>query len=54
MFIFLVLFLWQIVFSTKIRVMVLQALLMAVWRRKPKRTVSIYSDQGSQFTSQEW
>lgn len=34
--------------------LVLQALLMAVWRRKPKRTVTIHSDQGSQFTSQEW
>ena len=32
----------------------LQALLMAVWRRKPKTTVTIHSDQGSQFTSHEW
>ena len=32
----------------------LQALLMAVWRRKPKSTVTIHSDQGSQFTSREW
>jgi len=32
----------------------LQALLMAVWRRKPKVTVTIHSDQGSQFTSREW
>lgn len=32
----------------------LQALLMAVWRRKPKTTVMIHSDQGSQFTSGEW
>jgi len=32
----------------------LQALLMAVWRRKPKVTVMIHSDQGSQFTSREW
>ena len=31
--------------------MVLQALLMAVWRRKPKTKVLIHSDQGSQFTS---
>lgn len=30
---------------------VLQALLMAVWRRKPKAKVLIHSDQGSQFTS---
>lgn len=32
----------------------LQALLMAVWRRKPKCRVMIHSDQGSQFTSHEW
>lgn len=32
----------------------LQALLMAVWRRKPKNKVTIHSDQGSQFTSHEW
>ena len=32
----------------------LQALLMAVWRRKPKCRVMIHSDQGSQFTSREW
>lgn len=34
--------------------LVLQALLMAVWRRKPKTKVLIHSDQGSQFTSMEW
>jgi len=33
---------------------VLQALLMAVWRRKPKNRVLIHSDQGSQFTSKDW
>ncbi len=33
---------------------VLQALLMAVWRRKPRNRVLIHSDQGSQFTSMEW
>ena len=32
----------------------LQALLAAVWRRKPKAGVMIHSDQGSQFTSREW
>ena len=32
----------------------LQALLMAVWRRKPKAKVHVHSDQGSQFTSYEW
>lgn len=34
--------------------LVLNALLMAVWRRKPSGPVMIHSDQGSQFTSQEW
>lgn len=33
---------------------VLQALLMAVWRRTPKDRVLIHSDQGSQFTSRDW
>jgi len=33
---------------------VLQALLMAVWRRKPKRRVLIHTDQGSQYTSKDW
>lgn len=33
---------------------VLQALLMAVWRRKPKNKVLIHSDQGSQFTGMDW
>jgi putative transposase len=32
----------------------LQALLMAVWRRKPKNRVLVHSDQGSQFTSMDW
>ena len=32
----------------------LNALLMAVWRRKPTETVIVHSDQGSQFTSHEW
>lgn len=32
----------------------LNALLMAVWRRKPTEKVIIHSDQGSQFTSHEW
>ena len=33
---------------------VLLALHMAVWRRKPEQRVLIHSDQGSQFTSIEW
>ena len=32
----------------------LNALLMAVWRRKPTDTVIVHSDLGSQFTSHEW
>jgi putative transposase len=32
----------------------LQALLSAVWRRKPKAQVMIHSDQGSQFTGKDW
>ncbi len=32
----------------------LQALLMAVWRRKPEGNVTVHSDQGSHFTSREW
>ncbi|MCF6328754.1 MAG: IS3 family transposase [Henriciella sp.] len=32
----------------------LQALLMAVWRRKPSQIVIVHSDQGSQYTSREW
>ena len=32
----------------------LQALLSAVWRRKPKTKVMVHSGQGSQFTSKEW
>lgn len=34
--------------------LVLDALLMALWRRKPRDKVLIHSDQGSQYTSHEW
>ena len=34
--------------------LVLDALTMAVWRRRPKDSVIIYSDQGSQFGSDEF
>ncbi|MCH7382266.1 IS3 family transposase [Acinetobacter dispersus] len=34
--------------------LVLDALLMALWRRNPKKKVLIHSDQGSQYTSHEW
>ena len=32
----------------------IDALLMAVWRRKPKQELMIHSDQGSQFSSGDW
>ena len=32
----------------------IDALLMAVWRRKPKQEVMVHSDQGSQFGSDEF
>lgn len=34
--------------------LVLQALLAAVWKRKPDPGVMVHSDQGSQFTSDDW
>jgi len=34
--------------------LVIKALLMAVWRRKPSHRVLIHTDQGSQFTSRDW
>lgn len=34
--------------------LVLQALLAAVWRRKPEPGLLLHSDQGSQFTSEDW
>jgi len=40
--------------STLAKEIVLDALLMAVWRRNPKQEVIIHSDQGSQFGSDEW
>jgi putative transposase len=36
------------------REIILDALMMAVWRRKPKNQVLIHSDQGSQFSSDDW
>lgn len=34
--------------------LVLDALLAAVWRRKPQGVVIVHSDQGSQFSSTDW
>jgi putative transposase len=34
--------------------LVLQALVTAVWRRKPGPGVMVHSDQGCQFTSSDW
>ncbi len=34
--------------------LVLQALMMAVWRRKPPPGVLVHSDQGTQFTGHDW
>jgi putative transposase len=36
------------------RELTLNALLMAVWRRQPKQTVMVHSDQESQFSSYDW
>lgn len=33
---------------------VLNALLMAVWRRHPQKQVLVHSDPGSQYTRYEW
>ena len=39
---------------TLARELVLDALLMAVWRRKPRQKVIVHSDQGSQYDSEDW
>ena len=40
--------------TTLAKDIVLDALLMALWRRKPKSSVIIHSDQGSQYGSDAW
>jgi putative transposase len=40
--------------STLAKDIVLDALLMAVWRRRPNEPVIIHSDQGSQYSSGDW
>ena len=39
---------------TLAREIVLDALVMAVWRRRPKNRVMVHSDQGSQYGSDDW
>lgn len=34
--------------------LVLNAITMAIWRRKPKHQVIVHSDQGCQYTSYDW
>jgi putative transposase len=33
---------------------VIDALLMAIWRRRPTKGVLVHSDQGAQYTSKDW
>lgn len=40
--------------STLAKELVLDSVLMAVWRRKPAQPVIIHSDQGSQYGSDDW
>ena len=40
--------------QTLARELVLDALLMAVWKRKPRQEVIVHSDQGSQYGSDDW
>ena len=39
---------------TLAREIVLDALVMALWRRKPQQRVLVHSDQGSQYGSDDW
>ena len=40
--------------ATLAKELVLDALVMAVWRRKPRAPVLVHSDQGSQYGSDAW
>lgn len=40
--------------ATLHRDIALDALLMAVWRRRPNQRVIVHSDQGAQFSSDDW
>jgi putative transposase len=39
---------------TLARSIVIDSLMMAVWRRRPKQEVIVHSDQGSQYGSDDW
>lgn len=39
---------------TMARDLVIDALMMALWRRKPSQDVIVHSDQGSQYGSDDW
>ena len=39
---------------TLARELVLDALLMAVWKQKPRQEVIVHSDQGTQYGSDDW
>lgn len=39
---------------TLARELALDALLMAIWRRRPKQSVIVHSDQGVQYSSEDW
>ncbi|ALN83103.1 integrase core domain protein [Lysobacter antibioticus] len=39
---------------TMARELVIDALMMALWRRKPSEDVIVHSDQGSQYGSDDW
>jgi putative transposase len=40
--------------SSLAKEIVMDALIMAVWRRQPNQKVIVHSDQGSQYSSDEW
>lgn len=45
--------LWEVQ-PTIARELALDALMMALWRRKPTQRVLVHSDQGSQYGSDDW
>ena len=45
---------WLVYEAPVAKEIVLDALLMAIGRRQPKQDVIIHSDQGSQYSSDEW